>query len=292
MRITKVELKNFKRFTDLTIDGIPADTRLVLLIGSNGSGKSSVFDAFEYVNKLHSPRIDGGITPNLRAQMQLDHANISQKLKIKFRKFSAHSETDVKITATLPIRYEDGSKVDDVSYISHIGQGTGETYIPLYYGRTSFRHIASLADIKPFSSDIRRDDNRPGSFAERDERFGDDIGFITRQISTTIFRENFSSGEIQTKYIQPINEALSRVFGGESATRISFLEIIPPGDGKPAKLTFTKGSSEIGYDDLSAGEKEIFNIIFNLFTRSSQYTDTIYFFDELDLWCSPNPGQI
>ena len=47
MRITKVELKNFKRFTDLTIDGIPTDAKLVLLIGSNGSGKSSVFDAFE-----------------------------------------------------------------------------------------------------------------------------------------------------------------------------------------------------------------------------------------------------
>lgn len=44
MRITKVELKNFKRFTDLTLDGIPADTKLVLLIGANGSGKSSVFD--------------------------------------------------------------------------------------------------------------------------------------------------------------------------------------------------------------------------------------------------------
>ena len=39
MYITKVELQNFKRFTDLTIDGIPADARLVLLIGSNGSGK-------------------------------------------------------------------------------------------------------------------------------------------------------------------------------------------------------------------------------------------------------------
>ena len=51
MRITKVELKNFKRFTDLTIDGIPADTKLVLLIGANGSGKSSVFDAFESLNK-------------------------------------------------------------------------------------------------------------------------------------------------------------------------------------------------------------------------------------------------
>ncbi len=52
MHITNVELQNFKRFTDLTIDGIPSDSKLVLLIGSNGSGKSSVFDGFEFLNRL------------------------------------------------------------------------------------------------------------------------------------------------------------------------------------------------------------------------------------------------
>lgn len=49
MHITKLELKNFKRFTDLTLDlsALPQPPKLVLLIGANGSGKSSVFDAFE-----------------------------------------------------------------------------------------------------------------------------------------------------------------------------------------------------------------------------------------------------
>jgi recombinational DNA repair ATPase RecF len=51
MRITKLELRNFKRFTHTTFDAIPATARLVLLVGSNGSGKSSVFDAFEALNK-------------------------------------------------------------------------------------------------------------------------------------------------------------------------------------------------------------------------------------------------
>ena len=52
MNVTRLRLANFKRFTDLTIDlsscaGAP---KLVLLIGANGSGKSSVFDAFEYLS--------------------------------------------------------------------------------------------------------------------------------------------------------------------------------------------------------------------------------------------------
>jgi AAA15 family ATPase/GTPase len=53
MRITALQLQNFKRFTDLQIQNIPAEAKLVLLIGANGSGKSSVFDAFEWfkINK-------------------------------------------------------------------------------------------------------------------------------------------------------------------------------------------------------------------------------------------------
>jgi DNA repair exonuclease SbcCD ATPase subunit len=46
MRITTLRLMNFKRFTDLTIAGIPETARLVLVVGPNGSGKSSLFDAF------------------------------------------------------------------------------------------------------------------------------------------------------------------------------------------------------------------------------------------------------
>ena len=45
MRIQSIQLQNFKRFTDLKIEGIPETAKLVLLIGANGSGKSSVFDA-------------------------------------------------------------------------------------------------------------------------------------------------------------------------------------------------------------------------------------------------------
>jgi len=51
MRITRLQLKNFKRFTDLTIESIPKEAKLVLLIGSNGSGKSSIFDAFNSLAK-------------------------------------------------------------------------------------------------------------------------------------------------------------------------------------------------------------------------------------------------
>ena len=62
MNVTRLRLANFKRFTDLTIDlsscaGAP---KLVLLIGANGSGKSSVFDAFEYLSAHHKGEFHKG----------------------------------------------------------------------------------------------------------------------------------------------------------------------------------------------------------------------------------------
>lgn len=45
MRITRIQLKNFKRFTDLVIRDIPESAKVVVLVGPNGCGKSSVFDA-------------------------------------------------------------------------------------------------------------------------------------------------------------------------------------------------------------------------------------------------------
>ena len=47
MKIKSIHLKDFKRFTDLKIEGIPETAKLVVMIGPNGCGKSSVFDALK-----------------------------------------------------------------------------------------------------------------------------------------------------------------------------------------------------------------------------------------------------
>ena len=44
MRISWIHLENFKRFTDLRITGIPKSAKLVLVVGPNGCGKSSILD--------------------------------------------------------------------------------------------------------------------------------------------------------------------------------------------------------------------------------------------------------
>ena len=45
MRLKSATIKDFKRFTDLSITDMPETARLIMLAGPNGSGKSSFFDA-------------------------------------------------------------------------------------------------------------------------------------------------------------------------------------------------------------------------------------------------------
>lgn len=51
MKIKKIELNNFKRFTHLLVENIPDTAKLVILVGPNGSGKTSFMEAMNHYYK-------------------------------------------------------------------------------------------------------------------------------------------------------------------------------------------------------------------------------------------------
>ena len=53
MKVREIRLTNFKIFTDATITDIPDSARLVLLVGPNGCGKSSLIDAAHTWHRHH-----------------------------------------------------------------------------------------------------------------------------------------------------------------------------------------------------------------------------------------------
>lgn len=262
MKIDWLELQNFKRFDGLTIDltSLPRVPKLVLLIGTNGSGKSSVFDAFEILNKLLRKDVDSaGKLPNPAYYIKND----TNGYEIRFT-------TDSGLT-----------------FFNNNFSGIGLTKFPAnaFYGRTSNRQVPKLTRTSIGQSKISftEDTDRPDTYIDRDDRFENDLEEIIKLILNDVFNGDRQTAEIRERYINPINEAFGNIFGTEENTGLNLKSINIPTDGKTAEILFKKGNSTIPYDFLSSGEKEIFNIIVNLLVRQKYFQDTVYFLDEIDL---------
>lgn len=263
MHITRLELKNFKRFADLRIEGIPADTKLVLLIGSNGSGKSSVFDAFECLNKASKDGYDWPMQDYYKKDL------------------AQPFEVNVDIEGGKHLHVDADMFHADIRVI-----GYPEVKPDAFYGRSSFRQIPRLTrtGLGQNSSDTTQDADRPRFYIDRDERLENDIEKITVDILRKVFGgAQKGTAFIENRILSPINDAFGRIFGNENGTKLRLLEFIPPADRKLAEVNFQKGNSKFHYNQLSAGEKEVFNVLLNLLARQEYYQDTVYFFDELDL---------
>jgi predicted ATPase len=263
MHIEKLTLREFKRFRELTIDlsGVQQPPRLVLLIGANGSGKSSVFDALEWI----SGPAKGGKNRN-------DWPEYYRKT------LDAAPEVECWLGGGKRAHREGAPTVQ---YIGLASQGLEPS---AFYGRSSSRQVPQLARHRAHAVDVAADEDRPLLYILPDQRFENDIDLVTSRILDEVFRgEDFDAAKLRQEYIDPINDALLRIFRGDASTSLMLTQIKPPLANQPADVRFRKGVSEIHYDLLSSGEKEVFNILLNLFVRRDAYRDTVYFIDELDV---------
>ncbi len=270
MFISKLELKNFKRFTDLTIDlsDVKIPPKLVLMIGANGSGKSCVFDGFEWVSQYSkAAQLESGAT----------------FAESHYRDLPYYKKTN--LVTEVSVWSSDGKKL--FRHSNGFGSPPDWTWTPLaFYGRSAVRTVPQLTrtTIGGRQDVIPQDSDRPRLYIQIDQRFENDIDILAERIVTEIFiEEKFEADELRKRYIEPINQALQRIFKTDAATSLSLLLIMPPLGGKPVEIRLRKGQSEIQYDLLSSGEKEVINILLNLFVRRESYQDTIYFIDELDV---------
>ncbi len=251
MFISKLELKNFKRFTDLTIDLSETKTppKLVLMIGANGSGKSCVFDAFEYRASSPFP---------------------SELEPYYFKTPDSHP-------FVLPT-------FADQPEISLWEPPINEKLRRAFYGRSATRYTPDLSrTAQARQVNIEKDSDRPRTYIQIDQRFEGDFAALVKLLFSELFSPEFDAEQVKAKYIIPFNESLERIFGTDRATSLSMLEIVPALDGNPGEIKFRKGQSELTYDLLSSGEKEVINILLNFFVRRQHFQDTIYFIDELDV---------
>ena len=263
MRITGVHIQNFKRFTDLSIEGIPSTAKLILLIGGNGSGKSSVFDGFDYVSK------------------QFKDASIE-----KDRYYNKGSEKGLKIN----LNFSSG-EIMNCEYDKEEGiiNGTGLPNDIKFIGRSSMRIVPRIDFSRlNFERDILLNDkDAPLSFIDFDTRFNFDvtkyIKDVTDAVREPVFRgENADTVKIFSQFIEPINKALKNIFGESETTVIEIAKFKDADLYGPPNLIFKKGISEIEYDVLSHGEKQVVITLLNFIVRKKQLENSIYFIDEMD----------
>ena len=261
MRITKLELQNFKRFTELTIDNIPVTSKLVLLIGTNGSGKSSVFDAFDFVAK------------DIVTQLHPD------SFELRIKPYYGKNEAYPGIL----ISFSDGQQF---GFVDGAWKADPRIAKKKFIGRSSIRIVPRISQ-KGSSDAVANNSDGPALFINADERFDNDLAQYIQQIDNALREPVFSGRSADTlqifqDFIQPLNQSLLNILGGDELTTIQIAEFKNASSQESAKLIFRKGDSKINYDLLSHGEKQVVILLLNFIVRKEQYKDAIIYIDEMD----------
>lgn len=269
MKIKSVQLKNFKRFTDLRIENIPEETKLVLLIGTNGSGKSSVFDGFRYST----------FVANSSAK------NDAYLLKPETTKEYYRKQVDVTTACTISLYHKEEIHKLEQHQLESINPDAFDLR-KKFIGRSSSRIIPKIINQADLA-EINKDADAPALYIDNDTRFINDVFSYIQQINKALrepaFRgESANTFEIFQEFIAPLNSSLSTIFGDDTALSLKIVEFEDVSPSKPAKLIFQKGNSKINYDLLSHGEKQVIILLLNFIVRKKQYEDAIIYIDEMD----------
>lgn len=246
MRIKKIELKEFKRFDDLTIDLGEQPKKIIAVVGPNGCGKSSIFDAFEERTKDFRNYGNEGDTFFSKAMYYTDEAQ---------RKGGYNKNLSVKVTP------ESGS-ITRKSF-----------YIRTAYRFTSKFNVQQLAAL-PAIFDSR---DEPISSIAIDTRLEANYKRLLGTAYSEFFDGSKTGEAVRNELIGKVNTILNKILDIEISDLGNILE-------KRGQLYFKKGNvKDFPYSNLSSGEKEVVDIILDLIIKTKDYDDTVFCIDEPEL---------
>ena len=255
MKIQSIHLQNFKRFTDLQIHNIPPTAKLVVLLGPNGCGKSSLFDAFHYESSGYTGR-------------RPDNPDYYEKV----RGMGLHCE----------IRFHNGVASEKSFYIRTAYRNQPDIIIPEAGLQQITQQMEPITRERRFSTMIQND---AAVFSNFQRLTTNAYQEVVKQINE---EENDSKnlgqlrGEISGMFTE-IQEAMRRLF---TDVVLNDLDIFPKIESKG--LTFNKGTSrDLPYGNLSGGEKAAFDLFLDIFVKRVEYDDTVFCIDEPEAHMNP-----
>jgi len=245
MKIKSVKLNNFKRFTSLTIEDLPDTAKLVVLVGPNGSGKTSIFEAFN-----HWYRFRG-------------FGNIGDRDFFEKKGFEKKGD----------VWYDDKVSID----FFDLKDADGAAVKGRFYFRTAYRNEPDFTVSRLERQGDPATTLGPSTLMQNDAAVSNNY---QRLVANTLKAVYDDQNDVKTvaalrdELVGKIKEAVSAVFDGLIFSNI----------GDPllnGSFFFEKGDSkDFHYKNLSAGEKSAFDIILDLIIKSSYFPDAIYCIDE------------
>ena len=243
MRIRDIYLTDFKRFTDLTIEGIPDTAKLVILVGPSGSGKSSLFDAINAWGKDHD---DSSYDPEYYKK---DGQPTSSRSDRRFRNLG------VRINA------------DDCP--ANLGEAC--------YIRSAYRHTPkfSVSTMEKIDESEYWHYQGERNFSTPDVEVERNYQRVYRQIVKEVMSpEVLTNVDIREGVIGQVRDSLRSIFPD---LRLHSLED-PEGEGT---FYFEKGDAKkYNYINLSGGEKAAFDLLLDFIVRKEYYSNAVMCIDE------------
>ena len=250
MRITRVHLRNYKRFTDLQITDIPQSSRLVVLVGPNGSGKSSVLDSF--LLKSHSARNNWALRDGIyRGYLLKDETEVAR--------LEYTSQVANLVDIELDTEVEDWSRVFSI--------------------RSPYRHEADFSNTNLGPAKPAYESLRFQRIIDQDQAVSDNFNRLGRSALYGALNsepKDKSLGQFRKDTLGEIKLALEKLFDEPILSLQDLGASIDSG-----AFRFRKGTiRDFHYKNLSGGEKAAFDLLLDIFVKRSEYPDAIYCIDE------------